>query len=429
MTSEYKGYYRAGAREQMLEIFKERLQSDPTYLNYILDSTERKAGDFKSYVAGGEWDWNAFIEKTLELVPWFYIPWYVMEFNILSDRVVGGLEPYRHTIENIVDFNTASMLLMFPDKEMEFQREQAAFYALVTEVKEGRDIDPRSYLERFGWMKTFILAPEEPLTEQELNKKIKTAIAERSDETYELQRKRRDGDRGTIVELESLIAGDKRLRRSIDDARHLGWLLTWSVETSMRAFAMGIPRYKEIADRIGLLYDDWVYLTTTEVEQSIAERKCVVSREEIDARKEAWIVSIHDGVLDIVSGSKAKENIEQLHMKETSNVQKDTQEVVGKQACAGKANGHVRICLTATDAEAVREGDILVCSMTTPDYVPAMKRAGAIVTDEGGLLCHAAIISRELGKPCVIATRIATTVFKTGDEVEVDADKGIVRKV
>jgi pyruvate,water dikinase len=65
--------------------------------------------------------------------------------------------------------------------------------------------------------------------------------------------------------------------------------------------------------------------------------------------------------------------------------------------------------------------------MTTPDYVPSMKVAGAIVTNEGGLLCHAAIISRELGKPCVIATKIATQVFKDGDMVEVDADKGIIR--
>ena len=93
----------------------------------------------------------------------------------------------------------------------------------------------------------------------------------------------------------------------------------------------------------------------------------------------------------------------------------------------GKATGAVLVCKTAGDAEAIHEGDILVCGMTSPDYVPAMKRAGAIVTDEGGLLCHAAIISRELGKPCVIATKNATLILMTGDQVEVDADKGIVK--
>ena len=67
--------------------------------------------------------------------------------------------------------------------------------------------------------------------------------------------------------------------------------------------------------------------------------------------------------------------------------------------------------------------------MTTPDYVPAMKRAAAIVTDKGGRTCHAAIVSRELKIPCVIGTKIATQVFKTGDIVEVDAERGIVKKI
>ena len=74
-------------------------------------------------------------------------------------------------------------------------------------------------------------------------------------------------------------------------------------------------------------------------------------------------------------------------------------------------------------------GDVLITSMTTPDFVPLMQKACAIVTDIGGLLCHAVIMSRELGKPCVIGTKIATQVFKDGDMVEVDADKGVVRRI
>jgi pyruvate,water dikinase len=65
--------------------------------------------------------------------------------------------------------------------------------------------------------------------------------------------------------------------------------------------------------------------------------------------------------------------------------------------------------------------------MTTPDFVPAMRKAVAIITDEGGITCHAAIVSRELGKPCIIGTKIATKALKDGDVVEVDADNGVVR--
>jgi pyruvate,water dikinase len=65
--------------------------------------------------------------------------------------------------------------------------------------------------------------------------------------------------------------------------------------------------------------------------------------------------------------------------------------------------------------------------MTRPEFVPLMKKAIAIVTDEGGITCHAAIVSRELKKPCIIGTKVATQVLKDGDMVEVDANSGIVR--
>lgn len=67
--------------------------------------------------------------------------------------------------------------------------------------------------------------------------------------------------------------------------------------------------------------------------------------------------------------------------------------------------------------------------MTTPDYFPAMKKASGIVTDEGGITCHAAIVARELKIPCIIATNIATQVIKDGDLLELDTKQGIVRKI
>jgi pyruvate,water dikinase len=77
----------------------------------------------------------------------------------------------------------------------------------------------------------------------------------------------------------------------------------------------------------------------------------------------------------------------------------------------------------------MRDGDVLVAPMTTPDFVPIMKRAAAIVTDNGGLLSHAAIVSRELGIPCVVGTRSATKSFRDGEVVDVDGASGVVKKV
>jgi len=98
----------------------------------------------------------------------------------------------------------------------------------------------------------------------------------------------------------------------------------------------------------------------------------------------------------------------------------------GLGASPGVASGHVKIVKETKDITKVEQGDILVAVMTTPDMVPAMKRASAIVTDEGGMTCHAAIVSRELGVPAVVGTKNATKVLKDGMLVTVDGEKGVV---
>lgn len=102
-------------------------------------------------------------------------------------------------------------------------------------------------------------------------------------------------------------------------------------------------------------------------------------------------------------------------------------ELKGQIAQKGKVSGRVRVLKKREQVASVQEGEILVSTMTTPDFLPAMRRAAAFVTDEGGITCHAAIVSRELKKPCIIGTKVATKVLKDGDEVEVDAEKGVVR--
>ena len=92
----------------------------------------------------------------------------------------------------------------------------------------------------------------------------------------------------------------------------------------------------------------------------------------------------------------------------------------------GVAEGIVKHVATAEDMAKFNKGDILVSAATNPMIVPAMERAAAIITDEGGLTCHASIVSRELGVPCIIGTKIATKVLKEGEYVHVDATKGII---
>jgi pyruvate,water dikinase len=101
--------------------------------------------------------------------------------------------------------------------------------------------------------------------------------------------------------------------------------------------------------------------------------------------------------------------------------------VKGLPASPGVAYGKAKVCLTLEDAkQLMQKGDILVTKMTDPDWVPYMRLASAIVTDEGGMTAHAAIVSRELGIPCIVGTREATKVMKTGEYYTVDARAGVV---
>lgn len=98
----------------------------------------------------------------------------------------------------------------------------------------------------------------------------------------------------------------------------------------------------------------------------------------------------------------------------------------GSPASPGIISGKVKILHSPSQNDLVQKGDILVAPMTTPDFVPAMKRAVAIVTDQGGQTSHAAIVSRELGVPCIVGTKLATKKLKPNALITVDATKGEV---
>ncbi|AEI64400.1 PEP/pyruvate-binding domain-containing protein [Corallococcus macrosporus] len=102
--------------------------------------------------------------------------------------------------------------------------------------------------------------------------------------------------------------------------------------------------------------------------------------------------------------------------------------VRGLGASPGVASGPVRVLGAPSEGRQLQPGEVLVAEMTSPDWVPTMRRASAIVTDRGGMTCHAAIVSRELRKPCVVGTRTATRALRNGEAVTVDGSTGEVRE-
>ena len=116
-----------------------------------------------------------------------------------------------------------------------------------------------------------------------------------------------------------------------------------------------------------------------------------------------------------------------VHFVEAKIKNKQTKQLKGSIAYQGFVKGYVRILMGHDQIHLFQNGEILVSPMTIPDFLPAMKKAVAFVTDEGGILCHAAIVAREFKKPCIVGTKFATKILKDGDYVEVDANNGVVR--
>ncbi len=151
-----------------------------------------------------------------------------------------------------------------------------------------------------------------------------------------------------------------------------------------------------------------------------------VDLEEVNKRTKYYLLTTVEGKETIYSGEEA---LIEYNKRIGEEDLADIKEVKGQVAYKGKVTGKVKIVLLKKDRENFPEGSILITSQTVPDFIPIIKQCKAIVTDEGGITCHAAIISREMKKPCIIGTKIATKVFKDGDLVEVDAEKGIVCKI
>jgi phosphohistidine swiveling domain-containing protein len=178
-----------------------------------------------------------------------------------------------------------------------------------------------------------------------------------------------------------------------------------------------IPFFTELGKRLGVSYEGLFLLLCEEIIDSN------VDFTKIQDRMGEFGYVLENGNMKLYTGKDVDE------VDEKEEIDENIKEIKGEVANKGKAKGVVKIIKDKSELSKVNKGDIMVAEFTTPDFVPAMEKAAAIVTDIGGITSHSAIISRELGIPSVIGTNIATKVLQDGDLVEVDAEKGVVRKI
>lgn len=177
----------------------------------------------------------------------------------------------------------------------------------------------------------------------------------------------------------------------------------------------------EVARRANISKELSKYISYKEL-LNYFEKNIVPDIKTLNKRKNYFIIT-NDGILYEPILDYAKRYSYSIKKIKTEKIF----EIKGQMAYKGSIKGEAQIIKSKDAFDKFREGNILVTGMTTPDFLPIMKKASAFITDEGGITCHAAIVAREMRKPCIIGTKIATEVLKSGDLVEIDADKGIVK--
>jgi len=197
-----------------------------------------------------------------------------------------------------------------------------------------------------------------------------------------------------------------------DQRKALAWHATDSI----------IKMYSALAKFLGISLEQSLYILWNEFDWALDNKRLVkeISKRQICAR-----LRILGGETMIIT--KQVGEIFKIFEKEYTKTR--SQEIKGIVAYPGRVTGRVQIISDGQKIKNFKTGRILVALMTSPDYILAMKRAKAIVTDDGGLTCHAAIVARELKKTCIVGTRNATRLLKDGDLVTVDANQGTVSKL
>ncbi|MBA7490646.1 hypothetical protein ES702_01187 [subsurface metagenome] len=226
------------------------------------------------------------------------------------------------------------------------------------------------------------------------------------------------------------IRDNKLVAETTDLMRQLGLLrinlrLAW---TKGAYFARLL--FKEIGRRMNIDDAKVRYLFPDEVEK-ILLKNSKINIQDINRRQKSYVAMLDNGKFKIFTGIDAKKIIEKERISEQQEeIKKNI--FTGTPANPGLAKGSVKIIHSHQQSQneevkKMKKGQILVAGSTKPQLMEACRKAIAIVTDEGGILSHAAIVSRELNIPCVIGTKIGTKMLKDGDLIQVDAIKGVIK--
>lgn len=222
------------------------------------------------------------------------------------------------------------------------------------------------------------------------------------------------------------IKASAHLKNFVEILQSYMYLRTYRKNIISKAHFQHLPLIKEIARRMNAK-DNFGLISYQEMSDFLTKGK-KLPKHIMNKRKQGWAVIAESGFVEVISGKEeVLEVMERFQIGMLPVAPHSHTVIKGSPACQGNVIGTVRIVKDKSEFAKIKQGDILVTQMTTPDFVPLLNKIIGIITDEGGVTCHAAIISREYGLPCVVGTGNATKVIQDGDQVELNAYTGVIK--
>lgn len=348
--------------------------------------------------------WFTLFEKTIRF--WnLTIPAELASYG--SEEILT--EELKKYIFNPEKLRSALEILAAPEKSSFYQEEEI-------ELSETKDII--SHQKKYFWLQNSYAGTKVLSTTffKERKDKLKPNFREKTKERINI----------LIQEKKDLIREIKLPPKAIALVQAVSEIISWQDQRKKHLFTNLHYKdllLKEIVRRFKYKFDDLLNLSYSEIWDLIENKTIFPAFLE---RKDGFGIFINQTLTNL--SPEQASSLWDFYIKE--KISEKTIEFSGTTASKGKnsiVQGKVCLIFDPFKSNKFQKGDILVAAMTSPEYVFLMEKAAAIVTDVGGLTCHAAIVSREFGLPCIVGTKIATQVLHDGDLIEIDANKGIVK--
>lgn len=371
-----------------------------------------------------EFLFNQYIEAYLLNMPFLFHFW-----NI-ENLIISQLKQDFKNIFGEKSSEEKLQQVLTPSKETYFSKERKSLEKIaiyLSKKPNGEKLENmiKEHLNKFAFT-SFVLMLGKPHNEEDILNRVKELLKEDLKKKVSNRQRKERRDRGEINKILKRLHSQKDVYKRVLLAQELMFWKNQRLDILFKCDLEVKTLFGLVAALMELSYEELVYLRYEELKLWFKSGK-LPSKQEIGKRMESYALHLKNGKIFLYTDKSKYPQIEVDSKKEA--ISESNRIIEGKIAYKGRVKGKVRIVNSVDDAKSVRRGEVLVTKMTRPEMIIGLEKAIAFVTDEGGMLSHAAIVSREMKKPCVVGTKIATLVFKNGDLIEIDANKGFIRKL